>query len=99
MNKIILIEKKPYLFSNEEIQIGDEVIVTVGGQYPSKMNCENETVLSLIKNPKLTLTQSYKIVSGPDKVNIPESRIDLIFENGGICDVSLDGSELKFDNI
>jgi hypothetical protein len=25
--------------------------------------------------------------------------IDLIFENGGICDVSLDGSELKFDNI
>ena len=29
MNKIILIEKKPYLVSNEEIQIGDEVIVTV----------------------------------------------------------------------
>ena len=25
MNKIILIEKKPYLVSNEEIQIGDEV--------------------------------------------------------------------------
>ena len=30
MNKIILIEKKPYLVSNEEIQIGDEVIGSDG---------------------------------------------------------------------
>jgi hypothetical protein len=96
MNKIILIEKEPYLVSNDEIQIGDEVIVTVGGQYPSKMICENETVLSLIKSPKLTLTQSFKIVSGPDKVTLPESRINYIIELGGICDVLVDGPELKF---
>ena len=96
MNKIILIEKEPYLVSNDEIQIGDEVIVTVGGQYPSKMICENETVLSLIKSPKLTLTQSFKIVSGPDKVTLPESRINHIIELGGICDVTIDGPELKF---
>ena len=96
MNKIILIEKEPYLVSNEEIQIGDEVIVTVGGQYPSKMVCENEIVLSLIQTPKLTLTQSFKIVSGPEKVTLPESRIDNIIEMGGICDVIIDGPELKF---
>ncbi len=96
MNKIILIEKEPYLVSNEKIQIGDEVIVTVGGQYPSKMVCENEIVLSLIQTPKLTLTQSFKIVSGPEKVTLPESRIDNIIEMGGICDVIIDGPELKF---
>ena len=29
-------------------------------------------------------------------VNIPESRINDIILNGGICDVVIEGSELKF---
>jgi len=53
MNKIIIMEKEPYLVSDDEIKLGDVAIVTVGGQYPSKVICENETVLSLIKDPKL----------------------------------------------
>ena len=46
-NKIILIEKEPYLVSNEEIQIGDNVIVT------SKMyNRDNSgvTIIEISKN-------------------------------------------------
>jgi hypothetical protein len=58
--------------------------------------CENEMVLSLIKDSKLTLTKGYKIISNPDMVNIPESRINDIILNGGICDVVIEGSELKF---
>ena len=82
MNKIIIIEKEPYLVSDEEIQINDVVIVTVNNQYPSKVVCENEMVLSLIKDSKLTLTKGYKIISNPDMVNIPESRInDIILYN------------------
>jgi len=96
MNKIIIMEKEPYLVSDDEIQIGDVAIVTVGDQYPSKVVCENETVLSLIKTPKLTLTKSYKLIGDPDKIKLPEARINNIIENGGICDVTLDGSEIKF---
>ena len=32
MNKIIIMEKEPYLVSDEEIQLGDVAIVTVGNQ-------------------------------------------------------------------
>lgn len=96
MNKIIIMENEPYLVSDDEIRIGDVTIVTVGGQYPSKVVCENETVLSLIKYPRLNLTKSYKIVSGPDKITLPESRLNHIVELGGICDVLVDGPELKF---
>jgi hypothetical protein len=99
MNKIIIMEKEPYLVSDEEIQLGDVAIVTVGNQYPSRVVCENETVLSLIKDPKLTLTKSYKLVGEPDKVNLPEARINNIIENGGICDVIIDGAELKFTTV
>lgn len=99
MNKIIIMEKEPYLVSDEEIQLGDVAIVTVGNQYPSKVVCENETVLSLIKDPKLSLTKSYKLVGEPDKVKLPEARINTIIENGGICDVIIDGAELKFTTV
>ena len=99
LNKIIIMETEPYLVSDEEIQLGDVAIVTVGNQYPSRVVCENETVLSLIKDPKLTLTKSYKLVGEPDKVKLPEARINTIIENGGICDVIIDGAELKFTTV
>jgi hypothetical protein len=56
-------------------------------------------VLSLIKDPKLSLTKSYKLVGEPDKVKLPEARINTIIENGGICDVIIDGAELKFTTV
>ena len=99
MHKIIIIEKNPYLISDEEIQLGDVAMVTVGNNYPSKVVCENETVLELIKNPKLTLTKSYKLVGDSDKIKLPEDRINNIIENGGICDVLINGEEIKFITI
>jgi len=93
--------RNPDMISDLQDQLIDKLkslknIVTVGGQYPSKVVCENETVLSLVKDPKLTLTKSYKLVGDPDKVKLPESRINNIIENGGMCDVTIEGSEIKF---
>ena len=65
--KLIMVEEKPYIVSLEKIEIGDKVIVTVGGQYPSIVDCENETVLNLLTSSKLSLTQANKIFMGPEK--------------------------------
>ena len=62
--KLFVIDEKPYLGSTEEIFVGDEAIVTVNGQYPMIVKCENEIVLNLIKDPKLTLTRSFKNPDG-----------------------------------
>ena len=32
--KLIMVEEKPYIISLDKIELGDKVIVTVGGQYP-----------------------------------------------------------------
>ena len=45
MNKIIIMEKEPYLVSDEEIQLGDVAIVTVCNQYPSKVVCEKLNIV------------------------------------------------------
>jgi hypothetical protein len=39
------------------------------------------------------------LVGEPDKVKLPEARINTIIENGGICDVIIDGAELKFTTV
>jgi hypothetical protein len=36
------------------------------------------------------------LIGDPDKIKLPEVRINNIIENGGICDVTLEGSEIKF---
>ena len=46
--KLIMVEEKPYIISLDKIELGDKVIVTVGGQYPSIVNCENETIFNLL---------------------------------------------------
>ena len=33
--KLIMVDDKPYIVSLDKVEIGDKVIVTVGGQYPS----------------------------------------------------------------
>ena len=55
--KLIMVDQKPYIVSLDNIEIGDKVIVTVGGQYPSIVDCENENVLNLINGSKLSLNK------------------------------------------
>ena len=59
--KLMMVDERPYIVSLDKVEIGDKVIVTVGGQYPSIVECENETVLNLLTDSKLSLTQVNKI--------------------------------------
>lgn len=95
--KLFVIDEKPYLGSTEEIFVGDEAIVTVNGQYPMIVKCENETVLNLIKDPKLTLTRSFKIHSKPEKLNLTPEDIERILSvDDGICEVENFEGKVRF---
>ena len=73
--KLIMVDERPYVVSLEKVEIGDKVIVTVGGNYPSIVNCENETVLNLLTKTKLSLTQAFKIFMEPDYVKFTDEQI------------------------
>ena len=51
--KLFLVDEKPYLVSLDEIKVGDKAIVTVGGQYPSLVDCSSEQVIKLITESEL----------------------------------------------
>ena len=87
--KMIMVNEKPYIVSLEKIEIGDKVIVTVGGQYPSIVECENETVLNLLTGSKLSLTQSYKIFMETEYIRFTNDQIEKIMENEGLLEVDM----------
>ena len=60
--KLIMVEEKPYVVSLDKIEIGDTVIVTVNGQYPQILKCENETIYTLVIENKFTQDQIEKIL-------------------------------------
>lgn len=95
--KLFVIDEKPYLGSTEEIFVGDEAIVTVNGQYPMIVKCENDIVLNLIKDPKLTLTRSFKIYAKPERLNLTLEDIDKILSvDEGVCEVEMVDGGIKF---
>jgi hypothetical protein len=94
--KLIMVDEKPYVVSLDKVALGDKAIVTVGGQYPSIVECENETVLNLLLDSKLSLTQAFKIFMGPENINFTSEQIDKILENDGLMDVELDEGVYKY---
>jgi len=94
--KLIMVDQKPYIVSLDNIEIGDKVIVTVGGQYPSIVVCENETVLNLLTDSKLSLTQANKIFMEPEHIKFPQEQIEQILSNDGIMDVELEEGVYKY---
>ncbi len=95
--KLIMVDERPYVVSLEKVEIGDKVIVTVGGNYPSIVNCENETVLNLLTQSKLSLTQSFKIFMEPEYVKFSGEQIEKILENDGLMDVILEDGIYKYN--
>ena len=91
-----MVDEKPYIVSLEKIEIGDKVIVTVGGQYPSIVECENETILNLLTGSKLSLTQPFKIFMEPENIKFQPDQIEKILENDGILDVEIDNGVYKY---
>ena len=94
--KLIMVDERPYVVSLEKIVIGDKAIVTVGGQYPSIVECQNETVLNLLTESKLSLTQSFKIFMEPEYVKFTGEQIEKILENDGLMDVILEDGVYKY---
>jgi hypothetical protein len=95
--KLIMVDERPYVVSLEKVEIGDKVIVTVGGNYPSIVNCENETVLNLLTQSKLSLTQAFKIFMEPEYVKFSGEQIEKILENDGLMDVILEDGIYKYN--
>lgn len=94
--KLIMVEEKPYIVSLEKIELGDKVIVTVGGQYPSIVECENETVLNLLTGSKLSLTQANKIFMEPENIKFQPEQIEKILENDGLMEVEIENGVYKY---
>ncbi len=91
-----MVNEAPYMVTLDRPEIGDTAIVTVGGKYPSVVECENETVLSLLTDSKLTLTQSFKVLMKPNQLNIGPDQLQQIMENDGVMEVEEIEGELKF---
>ena len=94
--KLIMVEEKPYIVSLDKIELGDKVIVTVGGQYPSIVECENETVLNLLTGSKLSLTQANKIFMEPENIKFQPEQIEKILENDGLMEVEIENGVYKY---
>jgi hypothetical protein len=94
--KLIMVDQKPYIVSLDNIEIGDKVIVTVGGQYPSIVDCENENVLNLINGSKLSLNKAFKIFMEPEHIKFPQEQIEEILSNDGLMDVELEEGIYKY---
>ena len=92
--KLIMVDERPYVVSLEKIELGDKAIVTVGGQYPSIVECQ--TVLNLLTESKLSLTQSFKIFMEPEYVKFTGEQIEKILENDGLMDVILEDGVYKY---
>ena len=78
-------------------EIGDKAIVTVGGQYPSLVECNSELVLSLITDAKLTLTQAFKVILSPEKIDLTNEQINKVLENEGILDVEIQNGSVIYN--
>jgi hypothetical protein len=94
--KLIMVDEKPFIVSLETLELGDKAIVTVGGQYPTIVNCENDIVLNLLKEPKLSLTNAYKIFMEPESIKFTSDQIEKILENEGELEVELDNGIYKY---
>jgi hypothetical protein len=94
--KLIMVDEKPYVVSLDKIEIGDKIIVTVGGQYPSILDCSNETVYKIAVENKLTSNQAFKIFMEPENIKFNPEQIEKILENDGLMDVELDEGVYKY---
>ena len=94
--KLFIVDEKPYLASLDEIKVGDKVIVTVGGQYPTLVECENEMTLNLITDSKLKLTQPFKVFQGPDKVTLTSEQIEKLIEADGVLEVTEENGIINY---
>jgi hypothetical protein len=91
--RLFNIDQKTYLVSADPIKVGDNAVVTVGGEFPSVVKCENEQVLNLIIDSKLSLTKAFKIVALPEQLDITDQEMAIIEQNQWFCQIDEEESE------
>jgi hypothetical protein len=94
--KLIMVEEQPYIVNLEQPEVGDEVIVTVGGQYPSIVKLENQTVFDLVMNKRHTLTQAFRIFMKPNSIQFTPEQIEKVLENDGLMDCIFEDGLYKY---
>ena len=94
--KLILVEDQPYIVNLERPEVGDEVVVTVGGQYPSLVKLENQTVYNLIINERHTLTQAFRIFMKPENIQFTKEQIEKVLENDELMDCVFEDGLYKY---
>ena len=95
--KLFIVDEKPYLVSLDKIELGDKVIMTVGGQYPSIIDCKSQQTLSLITDSKLSLNQPFKIFLEPEKITFTKEQIEKLTEGDGVLEVVEENGVLTFN--
>jgi hypothetical protein len=95
---LFIIEEKPYLTIDEDVKIGDTVIVTVGGMYPSVIECQNDEQIRLFQKPKTSLTKRHKVVVKPTQINLDKDIIDNLKEKDSYTSVEFENGEITFIN-
>lgn len=95
--KLFMVNEQPYLVSLDLPELGDKAIVTVGGQYPSLIECNTEQILNLVTDSKLTLTQAYKIFMTPEKVTLNQNQIDTLLEGDGVLEVNEENGVVTYN--
>jgi len=95
--KLFIVDEKPYLVSLDTIEVGDTAIVTVGGKYPSIVECNTEQILNLITDSKLTLTQGFKIYLEPEKINLSKDQIDNLLEADATIEITEENGTIIYN--
>jgi hypothetical protein len=93
---LFVVEDKPYLTIDEDVKIGDTVIVTVGGLYPSVIECQNEEQINLFQKPKTSLTKRHKVVVKPEQINLDEETLNSLKLRDSYVSVEFENGEISF---
>ena len=76
--KLFMVKGELYLVSDEKVIIGDKALVTVGDEFPSIVECQNDDQIKLFQESKLSMTRRYKILQ---KVNDVENDLKKHFKD------------------
>jgi hypothetical protein len=96
--KLFIVKDEPYLTVDEDVVIGDIAIVTVGDQFPSVVECQNDDQIKLIQNSKLSLTKRHKVVMKPSELDLDESITGYLNGEDGMIMVEVEDGNFKILN-
>jgi hypothetical protein len=90
-----MVKEEPYLTVDEDVVIGDTVIVTVNNRFPTVVECQNEEQIKLIQTPKLSMTKRHKIVMKPNEISLDEKTINSFGEDESFIIVEVEDGKIK----